>query len=433
VVAYICWRRVFGGSPNPAGFSGFSEMLTDLANEIAMSSYSPDNFTSPSVKPSHLEVRETEDKNAEFAKAILPAFEVPTSSESFRDCFIDDIIDCHLNTDKNRQRSGHVVQLAVNVMSRPHGGPDKLEAEGRGAERQIVLGWKIRTRDLKVGFPYDKHLAWRGDLVAMIQAGKASRKELKSMIGRLNHASFVVPLSRHFLNKIWRKCERIPSHCAARQMVRFNEHDLADLRLWFHLLDQARGGILINILNVCTPTRMAWSDSCPFGLGVYYSLRGRAWRIRVLCDCPFYGDDTVNNVLEFLGRAISVLMLLKEAAEDQEDHPCIPALGDNTSAVSWIFRSGRIANTSRYYPTVKFIARTIASRALTVGAQICLQHLAGVMNIVAVLLSFEGDCRGTTNPITVDCPPDDVLTERVHKFYLQVVPSGSKFALCQTT
>jgi hypothetical protein len=29
-----------------------------------------------------------------------------------------------------------------------------------------------------------------------------------------------------------------------------------------------------------------------------------------------------------------------------------------------------------------------------------------------------------TNPITVDCPPDDVLTERVHKFYSQVVPSG---------
>jgi len=119
-------------------------------------------------------------------------------------------------------------------------------------------------------------------------------------------------------------------------------------------------------------------------------------------------------------------MLLKEAADDREDHPCILALGDNTSAVSWIFRSGRIANTSRYYPAVKFIARTIASRALEAGAQICSQHLAGVTNTVADLLSFEGDCRGTTNPITVDCPPDDVLTERVHKFYSQVVPSGFK-------
>ena len=438
-VAYICWRMVFGGSPNPAGFSGFSEMLTDFANELAMSEYSPNDFSSPTVKQSHLEVRETELEGTEFAKAIMPAFEVPTSSTSFRDCFIDDIIDCHLETDENRGRSGHIVQMAVHVMSRPHAGnesepvprkpllsPDKLEAEGRSAERQIVLGWEIRTRDLKVALPYDKHLAWREDLVAMIRKGKASRKELESMIGRLNHASFVIPLSRHFLNEIRRKCERVPNHHKARQTVRLNEHEISDLRLWVEFLDQARKGISINILTVRTPTRMAWSDSCPFGLGGY-SLQGRAWRIRVPRDCPFYGDDTANNVLEFLGMGISVLLLLREAAEAQEDHPCILVLGDNTSAVSWIFRSGRVSRNSRYYPAVKLIARTIASRALQAGAQLCSQHLPGVTNTVADLLSYEGECRGTsTNPITIDCPPDDVLTERIHQFYSQVIPSGFK-------
>ena len=73
---------VFGGSPNPAGFSGFSEMLTDLANEIAMSDYSPDDYASPTVRSSHLEVVETEEPNAPFAAAIMPAFEVPTSAIS---------------------------------------------------------------------------------------------------------------------------------------------------------------------------------------------------------------------------------------------------------------------------------------------------------------------------------------------------------------
>lgn len=122
--------------------------------------------------------------------------------------------------------------------------------------------------------------------------------------------------------------------------------------------------------------------------------------------------------------AISVMLLLKEAAEDQEDHPCLLVLGDNTSAISWVFRSGRIPRNSRYYPAVKLIARTIASLSLQAGAQLCSQHLAGVTNIVADLLSFAGDCRGATNPTTLDCPPDDVLTTRVHKFYSQVVPSG---------
>jgi len=123
----------------------------------------------------------------------MPAFEVPTRSDSVRDCFIDDIIDCHLDTNEMMSRAGHIVQMAVHVMSRPHAGetlepvprkpllgPDKLEAEGRSSERQIVLGWEIRTRDLKVALPHDKHLAWREDLVAMIRAGRVSRKELES-------------------------------------------------------------------------------------------------------------------------------------------------------------------------------------------------------------------------------------------------------------
>jgi len=437
-VAYICWRMVFGGSPNPAGFSGFSEILTDLANEIACSDYSPDDFACPTVQTKHLEVRVTEEEDADFVEAIMPAFEVPTGSRSCRDCFIDDIIDCKLDTAASSKRLCHIVPMAVHVMGRPHAGddlepvprkpilaPEKLEAEGRSAERQVVLGWEIRTRCFTVALPNDKHLAWRGDLVAMIQAGQVSRKGLESMIGRLNHASFVIPLSRHFLNEIRKKCERAPRHNVDRQIVRFNEHEIADLNLWVEFLDQARRGISINLLTVRTPTRMAWSDSCPFGLGGY-SLQGRAWRIRVPRDCPLYGDDTANNVLEFLAMAISILLLLKEAAEDQERQPCILVLGDNTSAVSWIYRSGRVARNSRYYPAVKFIARTIASRALQAGAQICSQHIAGGTNIVADLLSFEGNCRGTTNPITIDSPPDDILTDRVHKFYSQIIPRGFK-------
>jgi hypothetical protein len=351
-------------------------MLTDLANEIAMSSYSPDDYTSPTVKSTHLQIRETEEQHARFEAAIMPAFKVPTSSNGTRDCFIDDIIDCHLDSEESRGRAGHIVQMAVHVMSRPHAGedlepvprkpllgPDKLEEEGRGAERQIVLGWEIRTRDLKVALPYDKHLAWREDLVSGIKEARVSRKELESLIGRLNHASFLILMSRHFLNELRKKCEAMPSSRAARQTVRLNEHEMADLKLWIEFLDLAREGISINILTVRTLTRMAWSDSCPFGLGGY-SLQGRAWRIRVPNDCPFYGDDAANNVLEFLGITISIMLLLKEAADDHEAHPCILVLGDNTSAVSWIFCSGRVSRNSRYYPVVKFMARTIASQAL---------------------------------------------------------------------
>ena len=434
-VAYICWRMVFGGSPNPAGFSCFSEMLTDLANELAMSDYTPALGKSPTVEDCHEEVRETEDPATQIGQAYLPALEVDTTSDSFRDCFIDDIIDCHLDTPRNRCRAAHIVQMAVHVMSRPHAGddkepvprrpllgPDKLAAEGRSSERQIVLGWEIRTRAFTVALPRDKHHAWKEDLESIISRKEASREETESLIGRLNHASYVIPLSRHFLNEIRRKCLNVP-RMARRQTVRFTDEEIADLELWAKFLDSAHNGLSINLLVVRTPTRIAWSDSCPFGLGGY-TLKGTAWRIKVPPDCPFYGDDTANNVLEFLGMAISVLLLIQETRADNEIHPCLLVLGDNTSAISWIFKSGRVARTSKYYKAVKTIARHIAHSTLSASVQVCSQHLAGTTNTVADLLSFEGSCRSKEEPLTKDCPPNDILTQRIHTYHSQIIPSG---------
>ena len=329
-------------------------MLTDLGNEIAMSKYSPIMGASPTVEPSHTVVQETKD-----SPAILPGLQVSTRVESYRDCFIDDIIDCHLDTAQNRERAPHIVKLAVHVMSRPPAGeqvepiprrpllsPDKLEAEGRSSERQIVLGWEIQTRSFQVHQPYDKYTTWRSDMVEVIAKGAASQEATESMIGRLNHASYVIPLSCHFLNELRRKCLSTPRN--QRQTIRFTKEELADLSLWLLFLDISHQGMSINLLVLRTPTCIAWSDSCPFGIGGY-TLHGNAWRVQVPQDCPFYGDDSINNVLEFLGMAISVLLLIDEAHEDEEKFPCLLVLGDNTSAISWLFKSGKVPRSSRYY------------------------------------------------------------------------------------
>jgi hypothetical protein len=132
----------------------------------------------------------------------------------------------------------------------------------------------------------------------------------------------------------------------------------------------------------------------------------------------------VNNVLEFLGMAISVLLLIEEARADDESHPCLLVLGDNTSAISWIFKSGRVARTSKYYRAVKMIARHVALSTLSAAVQVCSQHLAGTTNTVADLLSFEGSCRSKEEPLTKDCPPNDILTQRIHIHHSQIIPSG---------
>jgi hypothetical protein len=433
-IAYFCWRMVFGGSPNPAGFSCFSETLTDLANEIAMSRYHPKMGRSATVLPAHLVPKETEDPTDPIEESIGPALRVSTKMTSYRDCFIDDIIDCHLGTPANLERAPHIVQLAVQAMSRPHAGPDsepvprrpllgpdKLEAEGRSAERQVVLGWEIRTRPFVVALPFDKYKAWREDLDKIIATGQATQQETESLIGRLNHASFLIPLSRHFLNEIRTKCLSVPRKKG--QHIRFTDEEVKDLMLWQEFLDTAKGGLSINLLVVRTPTRIAWSDSCPFGLGGY-TLKGKAWRIRVPSNCAFYGDDSVNNVLELLGMAISILLLLEEAVSANERFPCLLVLGDNTSAIAWLFKSGRIPRSSRYYPIVKAIARRIAMEVTAGQAQLCSQHIAGTMNVISDLLSFEGNCRQHTNPLTSDCPPNDILTHRILNYHSQIVPDG---------
>ena len=439
-IAYIFLRMAFGGSPNPAAFSCFSEILTDVANELAMSKYHPSQGSSPTVKETHTVIREVEDKSMRVAPAVLPALEVSVVGRSSnRDCFIDDIIDCHLGSAENLVRAPHIVQMAVHVLSRPHGGddlepvprkpllgPDKLEAEGRSSEIQVVLGWEIRTRSFEVRLPHDKYSAWVADVQALRGATSVLQSELESLVGKLNHAASIIPLSRHFLNEIRNKSVSAPRN--RRQRLRLTEEEKSDLELWESFLTIANRGISINLLVIRNPTRMAWSDSCPFGIGGY-TLSGTAWRIRVPREAPYYGDDSVNNVLEFLGMAISVLLLLREAKESGEQFPCLLVLGDNTSAISWLFKSGRVSKSIHYYPTIKGIARNVARCVTESSAQLCSQHIAGEENKVADILSYEGSCRNKSNALTGDCPPNDVLTRRLHLSHSQLIPDG--FAIRQ--
>ena len=81
------------------------------------------------------------------------------------------------------------------VPRRPLLGPEKLEAEGRSAEVQVVLGWEVQTRPFIVALPKDKYLAWESDLKKTMMSGGCTIKELESLVGRLTHASYLIPLS----------------------------------------------------------------------------------------------------------------------------------------------------------------------------------------------------------------------------------------------
>ena len=430
-VAYIALRLTFGGSPNPPTWCSFSEMVTDLSNEIPLcEDWDHDKLRSPDQPETPAPTLLPDDEP--IAKAMPMAVDVPTKVTARSDSFIDDLIRVFLDTPRNRAREPHAVPLAIHVTSRPHAGddepvkrrenvsPPKLVAEGGPAEIQIVLGWTLNTRSLLVILPNDKFEAWSNDLREIIEGRKGTFGQLETTVGRLNHAAYIIPLSRHFLNRI-RLRLRVRKH--KNQALSLTQEELDDFDLWVFFLAQARAGISMNQMTTRRPTKICWSDSCPFGIGGFL-LSGRAWRIRIPESSPLYGLDIANNVLEFLGMMVTIWLVLLECDDDKSEQDCILALGDNTSAIGWLYKSGKLAFDSPYYKAVQIIARKLAR--LVTGSSHCLasQHIKGDKNTVSDLLSFAGDTRGEPHPLASDYPSDHVLTTRFHSCIPQLIPVG---------
>jgi hypothetical protein len=101
----------------------------------------------------------------------------------------------------------------MHVTSRPRAGnkePVKRQnilsdakwlAEGAPADTQTILGWTINTRRLVILLPKDKFDAWTAELNKIVKARRTTFGDLKTMVGRLNHVAYVIPLARHFLNR----------------------------------------------------------------------------------------------------------------------------------------------------------------------------------------------------------------------------------------
>ena len=79
----------------------------------------------------------------------------------------------------------------------------KLLGEGALSEAQIALGYEISTIELIISLLDDRFIKRSAELTQLISNGSISSKELESLIGRLNHAAIIIPVPRHFLNRLF--------------------------------------------------------------------------------------------------------------------------------------------------------------------------------------------------------------------------------------
>jgi hypothetical protein len=114
-----------------------------------------------------------------------------------------------------------------------------------------VLGWKLNTQHLLISLPADKYKSWCHDIQALLTAPKVTHKQLEIVIGRLNHARFIIPLSHHFLSC----CLRNTLYAAEDQhKTSLRPTQVGNLQLWLCFLQWAHDGISLNLLSFHQPT-----------------------------------------------------------------------------------------------------------------------------------------------------------------------------------
>jgi hypothetical protein len=180
----------------------------------------------------------------------------------------------------DKARSAAAIPMALHIGGQPNDTSNgesfprdkvlslsKFLAEAKPAQRKIVLGWLVGTRAFVVKLPGEKQRRWSQQIYDLLRSGRHSvqAKDLATLLGRLNNASYVIPYARHFTGRLYKARKRTE----AKGAVTLSGPQLDDLVLSKRFLQHAAEGILINRLLCRWPTRIVRVDACPQGMEGY--------------------------------------------------------------------------------------------------------------------------------------------------------------------
>lgn len=333
-------RMAFGGSPaNPSAWTKISKMVTDLSNKLLVDK----NWDPKEVfPPFRMEAPEPKQngRGLTFAPARTMAYKISMTIPSRMDDFVDNLINGCVDDKKWLERGGISAPLAVHVTSQPHKAdeepvkrrpnlsPAKVAAEGTHAKVQTVLGWELDGRALLCILPLDKYLAWSGEMREAMRVKLLPIWELESLIGKLVHASFVLPLSQHFLGQLRHKADTLNRQWGKAQLSSSDVNDLKQFLVFFNNQQSGKRGVT---QLTCPPetNKTGCLRLVPSGAG----------KVSVLRKSLREGSKA-NNVLEFLVLVITAWIMCKELARGE--HDCLLLLADGTCAIGWIFHTGKL-------------------------------------------------------------------------------------------
>jgi len=257
------------------------------------------------------------------------------------DVCIDDTFGAFLEDDVDRGAAA--IPFILHLLGRPLNPNEptprddlvslkKMLAEGTPSKTLTILGWAIDTRRMLIHLPPDKAKAWTDDIKSIIDSVVITKKDLERLIGRLNHIGYVIPLARHFLNRI--RSALTCCESANRQKAKLTTHQLEDLQQWLQFMQQANDGINLNLIAYRHPTTVIRADACLHGIGGASLSSGIGWRYELP---PELRGRVSLNCLECLGNYTG--MLIEDHCHGTPDLACHHCQGDSTSASGWMHLS----------------------------------------------------------------------------------------------
>ena len=387
-IAVALGRLPFGSSPAPAEFSNASDIVFDLASDLMQCEHwSPDELPCP-LKNEIPPTKRLPD-NIPFGKAYQADVDLGTDYKGSTDGYIDDGANVVLDSEENKEmvkRAEQCLPMALHLIFRPNAGElepiqrsemasiPKLKAEAYLTEIMTLLGWEINTRAFTIALPLLKYKNWSDQIRKILKMKRVTYNEMATLVGRLNHAAYIIPAARHFMNRIRRLEEKADKYRTAKMTKEVSK----DLHLWLKFLEQAHKGISINNVVFRKPTSTSLSDSCERGIGGYSHDTGLAWRYEFTLEEQISFDI---NQKKYLASAINQKIQLEH---DNCSFPCSNDITDNTSATAWMYKSNFDPDS---HPINNEIARENAKNLIEKKASSFSQHIKGSLNDIADSLS----------------------------------------------
>jgi len=97
---------------------------------------------------------------------------------------------------------GRIAYILIRLPCGVANGPNDYSIISTPDEIKNILGWVVNTRLFRIFLPIEKANEWIHSIKSIIKHNIITGTIPESTIGHLNHAGYILPQARYFLNRL---------------------------------------------------------------------------------------------------------------------------------------------------------------------------------------------------------------------------------------